>query len=243
VRVVVSSAARSRDSFRVRGRSFMAFVLAPAPPVTEWLAELDGQIGRSQGFFVGRPVVLDLSSMPLTKSEFAAVISELQARDVRVMGVENVDPSLMGPGLPPLLKGGRPASGPIELHTAPSANPPSLSAAQSAGPAPFLVIDQPVRSGQSIVFPHGDVTIIGSVGSGAEVIAGGSVHIYGVLRGRAMAGSTGNARARIFCRSIEAELIAIDGLYRTADDIDGTLRNRAIHAWLEGEVLMMAALD
>jgi septum site-determining protein MinC len=105
------------------------------------------------------------------------------------------------------------------------------------------VIDQPVRSGQSIVFPHGDVTIIGSVGSGAEVIAGGSVHIYGVLRGRAMAGSTGNARARIFCRSIEAELIAIDGLYRTADDIDKTLRNRAIHAWLEGEVLMMAALD
>jgi septum site-determining protein MinC len=69
-----------------------------------------------------------------------------------------------------------------------------------------------------VVFPSGDVTVIGSVASGAEVVAGGSIHIYGTLRGRAMACSTGNARARIFCRKIEAELLAIDGLYKTADD-------------------------
>ena len=61
---------------------------------------------------------------------------------------------------------------------------------------------------------------MGSVASGAEVIAGGSIHVYGTLRGRAIAGLTGNSRARIFCRKLEAELLAIDGVYQTADDMD-----------------------
>ena len=64
------------------------------------------------------------------------------------------------------------------------------------------------------------MTVVGSVASGAEVVAGGSIHVYGTLRGRAIAGSTGNADARIFCRKLEAELLAIDGLYRTADDME-----------------------
>ena len=73
-----------------------------------------------------------------------------------------------------------------------------------------LMIEDPVRSGQSVVFIEGDVTVLGSVGSGAEIIAGGSIHVYGALRGRALAGVTGNARARIFCHRVEAELLAID---------------------------------
>ena len=77
-----------------------------------------------------------------------------------------------------------------------------------------------MRSGQSIIFPEGDVTVLGSVGSGAEIVAGGSIHIYGTLRGRAMAGVNGNTTARIYCQKIEAELLAIDGFYQTADDID-----------------------
>ena len=110
-------------------------------------------------------------------------------------------------------------------------------------PPATLLIDRPVRSGQSVFFPAGDVTVIGSVASGAEIVAGGSIHVYGTLRGRAMAGSAGNSQARIFCRKIEAELLAIDGLYKTADDMEEGLRGRAIQAWLEGDALMMAALD
>jgi len=93
------------------------------------------------------------------------------------------------------------------------------------------------------VFPHGDVTVIGSVASGAEVVAGGSIHVYGALRGRAMAGAAGNARARIFCSRIEAELLAIDGLYKAADDIEAELRGRAIQAWLDGDTIRVAAVD
>ena len=109
------------------------------------------------------------------------------------------------------IAGGRP-TGPIEL---PESEPP---------PAPVepkgLIVGEPVRSGQSIIYPDGDVTVIGSVASGAEVFAGGSVHVYGTLRGRVVAGFNGNSRARVFCRRLEAELVAVDGIYRTADQMD-----------------------
>jgi septum site-determining protein MinC len=105
------------------------------------------------------------------------------------------------------------------------------------------VLQEPVRSGQSIVFPRGDVTVLGSVSSGAEVMAGGSIHIYGALRGRAIAGMLGNPGARIFCRRMEAELLAIDGLYRTAEDMDETLRGRPVQAWLDRDSIVMAGLD
>ncbi|WP_048436215.1 septum site-determining protein MinC, partial [Methylobacterium platani] len=106
-----------------------------------------------------------------------------------------------------------------------------------------LVLETPLRSGQSVYHPEGDVTVMGSVASGAEILAGGSIHVYGALRGRAIAGAGGNPRARICCRKFEPELIGIDGLFRTADTTDPKLRKKAVQVWLEGETLRMAALD
>ena len=106
-----------------------------------------------------------------------------------------------------------------------------------------LIVNAPVRSGQSVTHPDGDVTIIGSVASGAEIVAGGSVHIYGSLRGRAMAGAYGETRARIFCRRFEAELLVIGGFYITADEIDADMRGKAIQAWLENDAVKIARLD
>ena len=100
-----------------------------------------------------------------------------------------------------------------------------------------------MRSGQSIIFHEGDVTVLGSVGSGAEIVASGSIHVYGTLRGRAMAGAGGNPRARIFCNRIEAELLAIDGYYTTADLIDQGLRGRPVQAWLNGSAMEITALN
>jgi septum site-determining protein MinC len=85
--------------------------------------------------------------------------------------------------------------------------------------------------------------VLGSVGSGAEIVAGGSIHIYGTLRGRAMAGVNGNSAARIYCQKIEAELLAIDGYYRTAEDINDILRNRPIQAWLDGNMMKISPLN
>ena len=110
-------------------------------------------------------------------------------------------------------------------------------------PPTSLLLDSPVRSGQSIIFPDGDVTVVGSVSSGAEIVAGGSIHVYGTLRGRAMAGVNGNSSARIYCHRMEAELLAIDGYYQTAEEIPDALRDRPVQALLDGNVMRIAPLS
>lgn len=227
---------------RLRGRSFIAVALVPEPPVADWLSRLDAEMERAPTFFDGRPVVLDLSAARLKEPGLRALLAALSDRGVRVLGIEGADDDLRArevAGWPPILNGGRP-SAPVEL--------PDLHPATPAEPPPppepaFLLLDEPVRSGQAVVFPGGDVTVIGSVGSGAEIMAGGSIHVYGALRGRAVAGIMGNSRARVFCRRMEAELIAIDGLYRTADDMDPALRGRPVQARLEGDAIVLVGLD
>ncbi|TPM06534.1 septum formation inhibitor MinC [Mesorhizobium sp. B2-3-11] len=112
-----------------------------------------------------------------------------------------------------------------------------------AGQAGTLMVKSPIRSGQSIFHPHGDVIVLGSVASGSEIIAAGSIHVYGTLRGRAIAGSQGNRSARIFCRRNEAELISVDGWYTTAEEMEGVSRGKAVQAFLEGDMLAVVPLN
>jgi septum site-determining protein MinC len=223
----------------------MALVLAPEGPVAEWLEDLDALMARSPGFFAGRAIVLDVAALPQLKGELSHLIAQLHGRGIRIMGIEGAEPSLLGLGLPPPMVGGRNA-GEVE-EPAPASDrksvPPATSAGPPAKPTPAsLLLDSPVRSGQSIIFPEGDVTIVGSVSSGAEIIAGGSIHVYGTLRGRAIAGSMGDNRARIYCRKLEAELLAIDGLYQTAEDMDSQFRGRAVQVRLKGDAITMESL-
>jgi septum site-determining protein MinC len=240
----------TRPFIRLRGRSIMALVLAPELPLDEWLVALDTQIQRSPSFFDGRPVVVDLGLVPREQPNIAGFIRQIEQRGIHIIGTESAHPSwtgleVWGRPLPGAGRAGRPLEVPDEAPPAPAlsvaASPPVASAAGHEAAA--LVIDQPVRSGQSIVFERGDVTILGSVASGAEVMAGGSVHVYGTLRGRAIAGLAGNNRARIFCRRLQAELVAIDGVYQTADDMPAALLGRPVQAWLDGEQMKMTVLD
>ena len=217
---------------RLRGRSYLAFVLTPVVPIIEWLNELDDTLARSPGFFVGKPVVLDLAAVELSRSAITHLIVSLEKKNIRVLGIEGVDASLLSSTMPPALSGGRACAIAVAEPEKPEVKPPISS----------LMLDSPVRSGQSVVFPDGDVTVLGSVGSGAEIVAGGSIHIYGTLRGRAMAGVNGNASARIFCQKIEAELLAIDGYYQTAEELDVSLRNRPAQAWLDGGIMRITPL-
>jgi septum site-determining protein MinC len=266
----LSIAEHPRHALRFRGRSFLALVLAPEAPLADWMAELDSWNAKSPGFFLARPVILDLSAFTIEKDALASLVADLFERDIRIMGVEGVDASKLGLGLPPALTGGRPAGvvATIDAGRKPAAAVPHKEARElaeakdldnaknPAGPAEpaadaapraiasgeptSLLLDAPVRSGQSILFPNGDVTVVGSVASGAEIVAGGSIHIYGALRGRAIAGATGNANARIFCGKFEAELLAIDGLYKTADSIETTLRGQPVQAWIERDAIRIA---
>jgi septum site-determining protein MinC len=236
--VPVTIAVRPRNAFRFRGRSFLALVLSPEAPVAKWLGEIDAWLLHSPGFFAGKPLVLDLAGLVLTQGEFASLVADLNARDIRIMGVENADPSCLQPGLPPLLTGGR-SGGIVEVTDGPSAEP----AAPPAPPASSLLIDAPVRSGQSIIFPDGDVTVVGSVASGAEIIAKGSIHVYGALRGRALAGAYGNPGARIFASRLEAELLAIDGYYKVADEMEPRVRKKPVQAALESGAMIITILE
>ena len=220
---------------RLRGRSYVAFVFAPVVPIVDWLSDIDATIKRSPGFFVGKPVVLDLSAVDLSRPAISHMLLSLEKRNIRVLGIEGVDAAVLASNMPPLLAGGRACA---------VAQPLEQKSEAPLAPAPptSLLLDQPVRSGQSVIFPEGDVTVVGSVSSGAEIVAGGSIHIYGTLRGRAMAGINGNAAARIYCQKIEAELLAIDGFYRTAEEFDAALRNRPAQAWLDGETLRITPL-
>ena len=238
-------AAQPQQSIRFRGRSFLAFALTPEPPVVDWLAELDKWTGNSPGFFAGKPVILDLAAVTLSEQAIAHLIDQLAERGIRIMALEGVDPTTVGAKVPPVLLGGRP--GGEERPEPRQAEIPATRAAPSA-PAPrqepaSMLIETPIRSGQSVVFPFGEVTVLGSVASGAEIVAGGSIHVYGTLRGRAMAGSTGDSRARIFCSRNEAELLAIDGYYQTAENMDASLRGRSVQVSLQDAGLSVEALD
>jgi septum site-determining protein MinC len=217
----------------MRGRSYVAFVFCPTVPIVGWLEEIDATLARSPGFFVGKPVVLDLSAVDLSQSAIAHLVTSLEQRNIRVLGIEGVDAAHVTTSMPPLLTGGRHCVLTQTEPRKPDVKPKPTS----------LLLENPVRSGQSVVFTEGDVTVLGSVGSGAEIVAGGSIHIYGALRGRAMAGVNGNPAARIYCQKIEAELLAIDGYYQTAEDIGAMLRNRPAQAWLDGEIMRITPLN
>ena len=229
-----SKADVTRQQVRLRGRSYVAFVFTPVVPIVEWLSEIDATLESSPGFFVGKPIVLDLSGVDLSQPAIVHLVGSLEQRNIRVLGIEGVEADRLTPSMPPLLTGGRPC---VITRTDPQPKRETKPKINS------LLLDSPVRSGQSIIFPEGDVTVLGSVGSGAEIVAGGSIHIYGTLRGRAMAGVNGNPAARIYCQKIEAELLAIDGYYRTAEEIDASLRNRPAQAWLQGDTMKITPLN
>jgi septum site-determining protein MinC len=221
----------SRQLVRLRGRSYVAFVFSPTVPIVGWLEEIDATIARSPGFFTGKPVVLDLSGVDLSEAAIGHLIQSIEQRDIRVLGLEGIDAAKLSPKLPPLLSGGRN----FLLQQA--------EAEKRETKPTSLLLDSPVRSGQTVVFLDGDVTVLGSVSSGAEIVAGGSIHVYGTLRGRAMAGVNGNSSARIYCQKVEAELLAIDGYYQTAEELDEKLRSRAVQARLDGQVMKVTALN
>jgi len=120
--------------------------------------------------------------------------------------------------------------------------PAQTQAPTEPRPAASLMQVHPVRSGQQVYAQGRDLTVCATVGHGAEVIADGSIHVYGSLRGRALAGARGDVTARIFCREFNAELVAIAGHYKVLESIPSELAGKPVQVWLENDKLQMAPL-
>jgi septum site-determining protein MinC len=131
-----------------------------------------------------------------------------------------------------------------EAAPAKAAAPAAAAAAapaQTAAPKSGMLQKTPVRSGQQLYAENRDLTVLSTVSAGAEVIADGSIHIYGALRGRALAGAQGDTDTRIFCREFHAELVAIAGHYKVMEEVPKELRGKPVQIWLDKDQLKIAA--
>lgn len=235
-------------SIRFRARSFVAFTLTPEAPLSEWLESLDRWIGNSPGYFAGRPVVLNLNTLKPEVGQIEALVAELGLRGIRIYAIELDGSTALEANLPPVLIGAKEATAGLLMQADSKGRPQETGRAeqgkqpedrQPEAPA-TLMVKTPIRSGQSVFHAHGDVIVLGSVASGSEIVAAGSIHVYGTLRGRASAGVLGHSAARIFCRKNEAELLSVDGWYCTAEEMEPSLRGKAVQAFLEKDTLRIA---
>src|SRR5690606_16395908 len=228
--------------------------------VARLAAEMRERVARAPKLFARAAVILDFGGLPATPDAATARALIEALREAGVLpvalawGSSDNEALAVELGLPLLAKFRaqyEPVAGATETaaprpaaRPAPEPAPAARAAApRPAASAPGLVQAAPVRSGQQVYAENRDLTILSQVGAGAEVIADGSIHIYGPLRGRALAGAQGNAGARIFCRAFHAELVAVAGHYKVLEDIPKELHGKPVQVWLENEELKIAALD
>lgn len=228
--------------FQIRGRFLTALAIRIKCNALDasFYEALDERLQATPQFFKDAPVVLDFGEVPnfVDMDVIRGLVDNLRRRKLMVFGVENARTvtydALQIIGLIPI-QSRSDASGPNEKSSRPRQIEKLL-------PPDNKIISAPVRSGQMVVTERGDLTVIGSVASGAELIAGGNIHVYGTLRGRAMAGVHGDQNARIFCQNLDAELVAIAGLYQTSETFKHAQRNRCMQIYLEDETLRMEVL-
>ncbi|HEU0218553.1 MAG TPA: septum site-determining protein MinC [Stellaceae bacterium] len=193
-------------------------------------SELAQQIGRSPRFFQNAPVVLDLRGVEnfVEADEFETVRDKLHALTLTLVGVQNAQPAQLEAASAVGLASFAPTSGGGQARTA--------SAAAPAAPKTRLV-SEPVRSGTQIYARGSDLVVTAAVSPGAELVADGNIHVYGVLRGRALAGASGDAEARIFCTRLEAELISIAGRYLVSEQLPADVQSAPVQVALVDEEL------
>lgn len=234
---------------QMRGRFFTAVALQLAGPADRTFYDaLDAKLRQTPVFFENAPLVIDLENAQLASGqELIDLAQAVRGRRLSVFGIQNASESLRDAaakaGLIFMPSGREVGLDRVERENTPT---PRGAAAPKSEPEPPIpankVITQPVRSGQTIFADRGDLVIIGSVSSGAEVIATGNVHIYGRLRGRALAGVNGDTSARIFCNALDAELLAIAGLYTTSENMAADTPRQFVQVFLEGEKLRVETL-
>jgi len=214
---------------------------------------LRSQIERAPSLFRGAPLAMDLAALESAELDLAGLVELVRGQGIVPVAIRGGNDTMRDIAdelnLGVLEWTQETVTEPQIANQDTAAEPqPAQPKTQAPTPAirvektPTRLITQPVRSGQHIDARGGDLLVLGTVSAGAEVIADGHIHVYGKLHGRALAGAQGDGEARIFVQSLEAELIAVAGVYMVSEELNEELRGSAAQAYLQGENLVLEAL-
>jgi septum site-determining protein MinC len=244
-----------QEPFDLKGSSFTIPMLSlresNMETISAWLAK---KVSQAPSFFRNAPVVLNLGHFPdPDRIDLSNLLALVRKQGFIPVGITNCteDQQRQAQAMELAVLTTR-GSGRLQeekaeeeqeeqekiLHEADAAKPEPAVRTSSAA----TVITEPIRSGQRIVVEQGDLIVLASVGSGAEVTAAGNIHVYGALRGRAFAGNTGNTQARIFCQQLDAELVAVAGIYLVNEKFPDSLRAQPVHISLQTKRIRISLL-
>jgi septum site-determining protein MinC len=238
------------EPFRLRGANFNLLVLRLLDHRPEVVVPAIGdQFRRAPGFLRFAPIVLGLNDIqvPPAEVDFPGLIHGLRELEIMPIGTTGGTAEMrnvaISYGLPPVRSiGGKETDEDITAAPAPAAGeaaqaapPPPLPITKPAAARATMVVDQPVRAGQRIWAEGSDLIITSTVNAGAEVIADGNIHVYGALRGRAIAGGANNMEARVFALNFDPELVSIAGFYAVREGFPAAQIGKAMQVRLVGE--------
>ena len=207
--------------------------------------QLADKVAQAPGFFQNTPLILALDRLPEAAGDFdiAALMEVCRRHGLRTLAVRaSLDSHIAAanaldlPILPP--SGARERSIELQPATAKKAEKPADPVLR-----PSKVVTTPIRGGQQVYAQGADLIVLSAVSAGAELLADGNIHVYGPLRGRALAGVKGDTKARIFCQQLAAEMISIAGRYKTAEELRRDPRwGQAVQVNLSDDVLNINSL-
>jgi len=246
---------RSPGSFQLRGGAYTLLVLRLNDPKDPVLFQaLADKIAQAPNFFRNAPVVIDLQTLAGAPAfNMAELGRRLRQHQLVPIGVQNgtdeQNRAAVNAGWSIFPEGRQAPLRERPAEAAPVEAPPAVSealATRTADPSgqggPARLVTQPVRSGRQVYAHRGDLIVLAAISAGAELLADGNIHVYGALRGRALAGVSGDTEARIFCRSLEAELVSVAGYWRVREDIPEEMIGKPAQIYLEGERIIVEAL-
>lgn len=237
--------------FQLKGSMLAITVLELARNNLEGLdRQLAAKVAQAPNFFSNTPLVLALDKLPAGEGavDLPGLMRVcrhhgLRTLAIRASRIEDIAAAIAIdlPVLPPSGARERP------LEPEPEVKKPEPAPAPVAPPEPAIrptkIITTPVRGGQQIYAQGGDLVVVSSVSPGAELLADGNIHVYGAMRGRALAGIKGNTRARIFCQQLTAEMVSIAGQYKVSEDLRrDPLWGAGVLVSLSGDVLNITRL-
>jgi len=239
----VTSITEEQAPFQLRAASLTLLTLKlvnPADP--DFFPRLTTMLSLAPGFYRNAPIILDLSATGTKPpGDLAAFCAQLRGLGINPVGIQRANAAweraAAAAGLPPF-----PAGRATDAANAgPTARDPAREPANKATSG-TRIISEPVRSGQQVYAHKGDLIVLGPVSHGAELLADGHIHVWGPLRGRALAGMSGDKSARIFCRALDAELVAVAGVYMVSEQLDAALIGKPAQLRLDGEALVQQAI-